>query len=153
MNVVLLHPEIPENTGNIARLCAGTQSPLHLIRPMGFRLDEKRMKRAGLDYWPHVDLHVHDGWDAFCAACPGTYWFASTKGERAHYDAAYAPNDYLCFGSETSGLPADFYARYRSQLITIPMTGPIRSLNLANAVSIVLYEALRPMLQIQPKTL
>jgi tRNA (cytidine/uridine-2'-O-)-methyltransferase len=143
MNIVLLHPEIPENTGNIARLCAGTQTSLHLIRPMGFRLDEKRIRRAGLDYWEHVQLKVHASWDAFCAAHPGRYWFISTKGERCYAEALFAHNDFLCFGSETAGLPAPMYARYKESLLQIPMTPQVRSLNLANSAAIVLYEALR----------
>lgn len=143
MTLVLLHPEIPENTGNIARLAAATRTPLQLIRPLGFRLDEKRMKRAGLDYWPHVDLHVHDRWEDFCAQHDGPLWFVSTRGERPYTDVAYTPNDALCFGSETAGLPPEFYTRYRDRLITIPMSGPVRSLNLATSAAVVLYEALR----------
>ncbi len=143
MNIVLLHPEIPENTGNIARLCAATGSPLHLIRPLGFRLDEKRMKRAGLDYWDHVKMEVHDSWEAFCASHPGRYWLVSTKGSQAYTDVTYQPDDSLCFGSETSGLPPAMYAMYADALIRVPMSPDVRSLNLSNTVAIVLYEALR----------
>lgn len=143
MNIVLLHPEIPENTGNIARLCAASGSKLHLIRPLGFRLDERRMKRAGLDYWEHVTLQVHDSWEDYCAETPGRKWFISTKGQRGYTDVHYASTDSLCFGSETRGLPAAMYAEYADSLITIPMNPGIRSLNLANSVAIVLYEALR----------
>lgn len=143
MNIVLLHPEIPENTGNIARLCAATGAALHLIRPLGFRLDEKRMKRAGLDYWDHLEFYVHDSWEAFCAAHPGQKWFISTKGQREYTDVQYGPDDTLCFGSETAGLPPAFYTTYTSRLLKISMKPEIRSLNLSNAAAIVLYEALR----------
>lgn len=143
MHIVLLHPEIPENTGNIARLCAATESPLHVIRPLGFRLDEKRMKRAGLDYWEYLTMHVHDSWEAFCTAHPGRKWCVSTKGERCYSDVAYHSDDALCFGSETCGLPKALYELYAETLIRIPMNPNVRSLNLANAVAIVLYEGLR----------
>lgn len=143
MNIVLLHPEIPENTGNIARLCAATDTPLHLIRPLGFRLDEKRMKRAGLDYWEHLTLHVHDFWEDFCAATPGRKWLVSTKGKTLYSDIQYHTDDSICFGSETSGLPATLYTIHADALIRIPMNPNVRSLNLANAASIVLYESLR----------
>lgn len=143
MNIVLLHPEIPENTGNIARLCAATGTVLHLIRPLGFRLDEKRMKRAGLDYWDHLTLKVHNSWEEFSQTHPGRYWFISTKGETTYTDIPFGNDDYLCFGSETTGLPASFYADYSGALLRIPMKPEIRSLNLANAAAIVLYEALR----------
>lgn len=143
MKIVLVHPEIPENTGNIARLCAATQTPLHLIRPLGFRLDEKRMKRAGLDYWPHVSLHAHDSWEEFSASHTGPIWLVSTRGERSYTDVCLSSEDALCFGSETGGLPPDFYTRYKDRLIAIPMPGPVRSLNLATAAAIVLYESLR----------
>lgn len=143
MHIVLLHPEIPENTGNIARLCAATGSPLHLIRPLGFRLDEKRMKRAGLDYWEHVTLLVHDSWEAFCAIHKGRTWLVSTKGEKCYSDVQYQADDALCFGSETCGLPKAMYQTHAESLLQIPMNPKVRSLNLGNAVAIVLYEALR----------
>lgn len=143
MNIVLLHPEIPENTGNIARLCAATATPLHLIRPLGFRLDEKRMKRAGLDYWDHLTMHVHDSWEAFCACTPGRQWLVSTKGQATYADVHYRTDDSLCFGSETSGLPTALYTAHAEALIRIPMNPNVRSLNLANAAAVVLYEALR----------
>lgn len=143
MNIVLIHPEIPENTGNIARLCAATETPLHLIRPLGFRLDEKRMKRAGLDYWEHLTLHVHDSWSDFCACTPGRQWFVSTKGSATYVNVHYRPDDSLCFGSETSGLPPALYAAHADALIRIPMNPNVRSLNLANAAAVVLYESLR----------
>lgn len=143
MNIVLLHPEIPENTGNIARLCAATGTPLHLIRPLGFRLDEKRMKRAGLDYWDHLEFYVHNSWEDFCAAHPGQNWFISTKAQQTYTNVHYGPDDTLCFGSETAGLPPTFYTTYANRLLNIPMKPEIRSLNLSNAAAIVLYEALR----------
>lgn len=143
MNIVLLHPEIPENTGNIARLCAATATPLHLIRPLGFRLDEKRMKRAGLDYWEHLTLRVHDSWEAFCTCTPGRKWLVSTKGKAAYADVQYHADDSLCLGSETSGFPAALYTAHADALIRIPINSNVRSLNLANAAAIVLYESLR----------
>jgi tRNA (cytidine/uridine-2'-O-)-methyltransferase len=143
--VVLVAPEIPQNTGTIGRLCVCTDTPLHLVRPLAFSLDEARIRRAGLDYWPHLDLHVHDSWDDFLrAAAPHRLWFCTTKTNRSLYEVQFAPGDTLVFGNETSGLPPPFYERYRDALVTIPMPGAhARSHNLANAVAIVLYEGLR----------
>lgn len=143
MNIVLLHPEIPENTGNIARLCAATATVLHLVRPLGFRLDDKRMKRAGLDYWGHLTMNVHDSWEAFCACTSGRKWLVSTKGVAIYSDVRYRHDDSLCFGSETSGLPGLLATTHSDDLIRIPMNPNARSLNLANAAAIVLYESLR----------
>lgn len=144
-HIVLVAPEIPQNTGTIGRLCVCTDARLHLVRPLAFSLDEARIRRAGLDYWPHLDLHVHEAWDDFlAAACPARLFFCTTKTSRSLYDVRFAAGDALVFGNETSGLPAPFYERYRDDLLTIPMPGAhARSHNLANAVSIVLYEALR----------
>jgi tRNA (cytidine/uridine-2'-O-)-methyltransferase len=145
MNVVLVAPEIPQNTGTIGRLCVCTDARLHLIRPLGFSLDESRIRRAGLDYWRFLDLQVHDDWDAFLAAArPQRLVFASTRGGRNLYQARFQADDFLVFGNETSGLPKPFYTTYNDCLYVIPMPGAhARSHNLANAVSIVLYEALR----------
>ncbi len=144
-HIVLVAPEIPQNTGTIGRLCVCTDARLHLVRPLAFSLDEARIRRAGLDYWPHLDLHVHDTWDDFLAAArPARLFFCTTKTSRSLYDVRFAEGDALVFGNESSGLPPPFYERYRDDLLTIPMPGAhARSHNLANAVSIVLYEALR----------
>lgn len=152
LHVVLVAPEIPQNTGTIGRLCVCTGAHLHLIRPLGFSLDEAHVRRAGLDYWPYLDLHVHDTWDEFLAeARPERMVFASTKGGRALYDRRFQPGEFLVFGNETAGLPPDFYRRYADALYVIPMPGPhARSHNLANAVSIVVYEALRQTLWAAP---
>ncbi len=144
-HIVLVAPEIPQNTGTIGRLCVCTDARLHLIRPLGFSLDEARIRRAGLDYWPYLDLHVYEAWEDFLAqARPGRMFFCSTKTERSVYQVRFAEDDWLVFGNEGSGLPPAFYERYREHLVTIPMPGRhARSHNLANAVSIALYEALR----------
>jgi tRNA (cytidine/uridine-2'-O-)-methyltransferase len=145
LNIVLVAPEIPQNTGTIGRLCVCTDARLHLIKPLGFSLDESRIRRAGLDYWKYLDVHVHETWQAFLAReAPGQLVFASTKGGRNLYDARFRNDDYLVFGNETGGLPDDLYRTYADSLYVIPMPGEhARSHNLANAVSIVLYEALR----------
>jgi tRNA (cytidine/uridine-2'-O-)-methyltransferase len=145
LHVVLVAPEIPPNTGSIARLCAATDTRLHLIRPLGFSLDNRYLKRAGLDYWPWVDLRVYDDWEQFCRqqrrAC---LHFFSARAERSYLEAAYAHGDYLVFGSETKGLPKRLLARHRDTTYVIPIDSPhVRSLNLSNAVSIVVYEARR----------
>lgn len=145
MHIVLLHPEIPHNTGAIGRVCVGLNWPLHLVRPLGFALDTKHLQRAGLDYWQYLDLHLHDSWEDFLAqAKPDHVCFLSTRGTRLYTDVAFTPNDALVFGAESCGLPKDFYTRYREQLVTLPMPGPhARSINLANAVAITAYEAYR----------
>jgi tRNA (cytidine/uridine-2'-O-)-methyltransferase len=145
LDVVLLAPEIPTNTGSIGRLCVCLDARLHLIRPLGFSLAENQVRRAGLDYWKYVDLHVHESWQAFLEhAQPPGLVFASTKASRSLYDYRFSPGDALVFGNETSGLPAAFYELYRDRLVTIPMPGRHhRSHNLATAVSIVAYEAYR----------
>lgn len=145
MNVVLVHPEIPHNTGAIGRLCVGLDARLHLIKPLGFSLRASALKRAGLDYWDHLRLAVHPDWDAFLAAeAPARLFFASTQGVKSCYDCVFAKDDFLVFGSETTGLPGSFYTRYAEQLFRIPMPGAhARSINLANAMAIVLYEAYR----------
>jgi tRNA (cytidine/uridine-2'-O-)-methyltransferase len=145
MHVVLYQPEIPPNTGSIARLCAATLTPLHLIGPLGFKIDDKHLKRAGLDYWPFVDLRVYHSWQQFIDLNRGQpFWYLSKKATRSYTDARFAAGDYLVFGPETRGLPEEWLALNRERALRIPMMGSgVRSLNLSNAVSIVLYEGLR----------
>lgn len=145
LNVVLLEPEIPPNTGNIGRLCLGTGSVLHLIEPLGFSLDDKLLKRAGLDYWQHVQVKRWRDWTAFIAGQPGgaRCWFLTTKTDRAYWDVEFEEGDYLVFGRETRGLPAPLLEANVSSCATIPMAAQTRSLNLATSVGIVLYEAVR----------
>jgi len=145
LHVVLVAPEIPPNTGTIARLCAATRIRLHLVRPLGFSLDDRYLKRAGLDYWPYVDVVVHDDWAAFEALHPSARaHFFSARASRPYTAVAYAAGDVLVFGSETKGLPADLLRRHGNDTYVIPIFSPdVRSLNLSNAVSVVVYEALR----------
>lgn len=145
LNVVLVHPEIPHNTGAIGRLCVGLGCPLHLIKPLGFHLTDKYIQRAGLDYWPFLDLTVHDSWEDFLKTVqPPRLAFLSTHGEKSLYDCHFQPCDALVFGSEGGGLPRDFYEKYKDLLFQIPMPGEhARSINLANSVSIAVYEAFR----------
>ena len=144
-HVALIEPEIPPNTGNIARLCAATFTPLHLVGKLGFRIDEKAVKRAGLDYWDEVDLTTHLNIESLHESLPDCrFVYLSTKGERAHTDFQYAPGDCLVFGRETKGLPIELLRENWDRCLTIPMPNPsVRSLNLATSVGIVLYEALR----------
>ena len=145
-HIVLVAPEIPQNTGTIGRLAVSTDAVLHLVDPLGFSLEDKYLKRAGLDYWHFLDLRRHRDWKEFLGAKEedARMLFFSTHGERSYFDETYVPGDYLVFGRESAGLPPEFYDRYRDSLRLIPMPGAhSRSLNLANAVSIVLYEALR----------
>jgi tRNA (cytidine/uridine-2'-O-)-methyltransferase len=145
MHVVLFEPEIPPNTGSIARLCAATLTPLHLIEPLGFKIDDKHLKRAGLDYWEYVDLHVHNSWDDFLTtAGPKSLLFFSKRASKSYTLIRYSENDFLIFGPETRGLPQELLETNASRFFRIPMMGKgVRSLNLSNAVSIVLYEGLR----------
>jgi tRNA (cytidine/uridine-2'-O-)-methyltransferase len=147
LHVVLVQPEIPPNTGNIARLCAATRSRLHLIEPLGFSLEDRYLKRAGLDYWPHVDLRVHHSWQAFVEQeRPASRSFFSARAQTSYLSAPLAAHDplYLVFGGETKGLSADILAGNSSTTFRIPIAqGHVRSLNLANAVAVVVYEALR----------
>ena len=145
MNVVLFQPEIPPNTGSVARLCAATLTRLHLIEPLGFTINDKHLKRAGLDYWEFVDLRVHKSWQEFLtAAAPKRLWLFSKRAELSYTQAHYCAGDYLVFGPETRGLPAEMLATHADRALRIPMMGAgVRSLNLSNAVSIALYEALR----------
>jgi tRNA (cytidine/uridine-2'-O-)-methyltransferase len=144
IHIVLVEPEIPMNTGNIARTCAATRSALHLIRPLGFDISDKAVKRAGLDYWPMVDLHVYDSLDDFFARHPAPdLWLATTKAPRSYDQAVFRDNCYLFFGKETAGLPRPFREAHADRCIRIPMRQDARSLNLANSVAILTYEALR----------
>jgi tRNA (cytidine/uridine-2'-O-)-methyltransferase len=145
MHVVLFEPEIPPNTGSVARLCAATLTPLHLIEPLGFTIDDKHLKRAGLDYWEYVDLHVHNSWDDFLTtAGPKSLLFFSKRASKSYTLIRYSENDFLIFGPETRGLPQELLETNASRFFRIPMMGKgVRSLNLSNAVSIVLYEGLR----------
>lgn len=147
LNVVLVHPAIPQNTGNISRLTAANYAHLHLIEPMAFEIDEKRVRRAGLDYWPEVRLTQHANWQAFLEASGARsdqLWFLSTKGGVSYFSVTFKHGDYLVFGSESSGLPQWYHDTYPDRRLVIPMDNPnIRSLNLSNAASAVLYEAKR----------
>lgn len=146
INIVLVEPEIPPNTGNIARSCAATGAKLHLIKPLGFSIEEKSLKRAGLDYWPFVDLETHENLDEFLQKygdCP--MYLATTKGSKIYTDVSYEENAMLVFGKETAGLPRDFIEKNAEKTIRIPMGKDtrLRSLNLSNSVNIILFEALR----------
>jgi tRNA (cytidine/uridine-2'-O-)-methyltransferase len=143
-NVVLVEPEIPPNTGNIGRLCLATGSTLHLVKPLGFSIDDRTLKRAGLDYWKEVEVQM---WDSFEQLQEGRnrnarFFFLTTKSKRAYYNVSFRAGDFLVFGRETKGLPEPLLAAHPDELLTIPMRGT-RSLNLATAVGIVLFEAIR----------
>ena len=143
--IVLVEPEIPNNTGNIGRSCVGTNCELHLIKPLGFSLDDKYLKRAGLDYWPHLSLTIHESLDMWLAEVEETsrVWFFTTKAEKSIYSASLQKGDWLVFGKETKGLGEDLLTRHSEQNLTLPILGPIRSLNLANSVVVAAYEGLR----------
>ena len=146
LHIVLVEPEIPQNTGNISRTCAATGSKLHLVRPLGFEITESRVRRAGLDYWPLLDLEIHDSLDELFRRYPEAaehLWLTTTKAERSYDAADYRGACWLFFGKETAGLPRWFRERYASRCVRIPMRPEARSLNLSNAVAIVAYEALR----------
>jgi len=144
MNIVLVEPEIPQNTGNIARTCAATGARLHLIKPLGFVLDDKHLKRAGLDYWNLMQYTVYENWQDFLDRNPGAnLYYLSTKAPRDYSCAAFKPDDYLVFGKETKGLDEQLLSDNYGRCLRIPMREEARSLNLANSVAIVLYEALR----------
>ena len=141
-HVALIQPQIPPNTGSIARLCAATGTPLHLIEPLGFEIDDRHLKRAGLDYWDDVDLWLHADWFAFRdAIARDRCLYFSANATTDYRQAPYRANSVLVFGSETEGMPPRILEKHPERCFTIPMDGPVRSLNLANAVSIVLYEA------------
>jgi len=146
MNIVLLEPEIPPNTGNVARLCAATGTRLHLIGPLGFRLGDRELKRAGMDYWQQVDWRLWEDWASFTAEQPSRarFWLVEQGGQTRYDEATFDPEDYLVFGRETAGLPRALLESHTDSWLRIPMfNAEARSLNLANCVSLVLYEALR----------
>lgn len=144
MNIVLLEPEIPANTGNIGRTCVATGSRLHLIKPMGFTLDEKQIKRAGLDYWKDLDVTVYENYQDFLDRNPNAkIYMATTKAKHSYTGVAYEQDSYIMFGKESAGIPEELLLKNKENTIRIPMVGEIRSLNLSNSVAIILYEALR----------
>ena len=144
INIVLHEPEIPQNTGNIARTCAATGASLHLIKPLGFEIDNAKLKRAGLDYWHALDIHYYDGLEDFFEKHPDAdFWCFSTKAPRAYSEVAYPDECYLFFGKETKGLPEDFLLRNFDRCVRIPMRDGLRSLNLSNSAAIAVYEVLR----------
>lgn len=145
VNIVLVSPKIPQNTGTIGRSCVSVGAKLHIIKPIPFELDEKRIRRAGLDYWPHLDLHVWESLEDFHTAHPigAHHFFATTKTDRPYFDVAFTEGDFIYFGSEDTGLPEELMAERPDNKITIPMKKEFRSLNQSNAVSIVLFEAVR----------
>jgi tRNA (cytidine/uridine-2'-O-)-methyltransferase len=146
MNIVLLEPEIPPNTGNVARLCAATKSVLHLIEPFGFKLDDAQLKRAGMDYWRQVEWHRWKNWSAFAGKLPADarLWLVESDGPKLYSEAKYSPDDFLVFGRETAGLPKQLLEQNRERWLRIPMfNAKSRSLNLSNCVALVLLEALR----------
>ncbi len=143
-HIVLVEPEIPANTGNISRTCAATGTILHLVKPLGFRTDDKTLKRAGLDYWHSVQIEYHDSFGELKRKYPeGRFFCSTTKASRRHVDAQFRDGDFLVFGKETAGLPREILEAHADTLIRLPMTNAVRSLNLSNAAAIVLYEALR----------
>lgn len=144
MNIILFQPEIPANTGNIGRTCVATDTKLHLIEPLGFRLTEKEIKRAGMDYWEHLDVTRYMNFQEFLEKNPGAkIWMATTKAKHCYTDVTYGPNDFIMFGKESAGIPEEILVENEETCIRIPMLEKIRSLNLSNSVAIVLYEALR----------
>jgi tRNA (cytidine/uridine-2'-O-)-methyltransferase len=144
VNIVLLEPEMPANTGNIGRTCVATGSTLHLIEPLGFQINEKAVRRAGLDYWEHLDVKVYDDYEDFLQKNPGAKIFmATTKAKKTYTQVEYGPNDFIMFGKESAGIPEEILVENEETSIRIPMNYEIRSLNLSNSVAIVLYEALR----------
>ncbi|MCK4278272.1 MAG: tRNA (uridine(34)/cytosine(34)/5-carboxymethylaminomethyluridine(34)-2'-O)-methyltransferase TrmL [Desulfurellaceae bacterium] len=143
-NIVLYQPEIPPNTGNIARLCVATNSFLHLIRPLGFSLSNSHLRRAGLDYWKYLNYRIYDKWEDFLSKNKGAKIYLVTKKMGfVYWNVSFKCSDFFIFGSETKGLPEKLLSRYKENCITIPMSGKVRSLNLSDAVSIIVYEALR----------
>ena len=144
MNIVLYEPEMPANTGNIGRTCVATGTRLHLIEPLGFKLNEKALKRTGLDYWDKLDVTVYSDFQDFLDRNPGAkIYMATTKAPNVYTEASYEPDCYIMFGPESRGIPEDILVNHQETCVRIPMWGDIRSLNLSNSVSIILYEALR----------
>ncbi len=146
LNIVLVEPEIPQNTGNIARTCAATGARLHIVKPMGFAIDDKKLKRAGLDYWHLLDLTYYENMEEFFEKNKdGNFFFFTTKAQKTHSDVSYTDKSYLIFGKETKGLPEELLLEHPEECVRIPMIDDARSLNLSNAVAIGTYEALRQM--------
>ena len=144
MHIILHQPEIPANTGNIGRTCAATGVSLHLIEPLGFRLNEKEIRRAGMDYWEHLDVTRYMNFDEFKSMHPDAkIWMPTTKARQTYSEVSYGPDDFIMFGKESAGIPEELLVDYEKTCIRIPMLPQIRSLNLSNSVAIVLYEALR----------
>ena len=143
INIVMVEPEIPQNTGNVARTCAATGARLHLVGPMGFKIDDKKLKRAGLDYWQYLDITYYDNLDEFFKKNNGEFFYFTTKALHRHTDIEYPDNCYLLFGKETKGLPEELLLKNREKCVRIPMIDDARSLNLSNSVAIGVYEVLR----------
>lgn len=144
MNIVLLEPEMPANTGNIGRTCTATGTTLHLIEPLGFQINDKMLKRAGLDYWEKLDVRLYRDFNDFLEKNPGAkIYMATTKARRTYCEVSYEPDCYIMFGKESAGIPEELLVKHEDTAIRIPMNEEIRSLNLSNSVAIVLYEALR----------
>lgn len=144
MHIVLYQPEIPQNTGNIGRTCVATGTSLHLIEPLGFRINEKELRRAGMDYWEHLDVTRYTNYEEFLEKHPGAkIWMASTKAKHTYTEVEYGPDDFIMFGRESAGIPEEILVENEENCIRIPMLPAIRSLNLSNSAAIVLYEALR----------
>ena len=144
MNIILHQPEIPQNTANIGRTCVATGTKLHLIEPLGFKLDDKAVKRAGMDYWQHVQLYRYMNFEEFLEKNPGAkIYMATTKAPNVYTDVSYEPDCYIMFGKESAGIPEEILKDHPEECVRIPMVGETRSLNLSNSVAIVLYEALR----------
>lgn len=144
LNIVLFEPEIPANTGNIGRTCVATGTRLHLIEPLGFQLNEKAIKRAGMDYWNDLDVTTYINYEEFCQKNPGAkIYMATTKGKHVYSEVSYEPDCFIMFGKESAGIPEEILVEHPEECVRIPMLGETRSLNLSNSVAIVLYEALR----------
>ena len=144
LNIILFEPEIPANTGNIGRTCVATGTSLHLIEPLGFRLNDKTLKRAGMDYWQHLDVTRYDDWNDFMERNPNAkIYFATTKATKVYTEVEYEPDCFIMFGKESAGIPEETLVKHPETCVRIPMMGETRSLNLSNSVAIVLYEALR----------
>ena len=144
LNIVLFEPEIPANTGNIGRTCVATNTRLHLIEPLGFSLEEKQLKRAGMDYWKDLDVTTYVNWEDFCQKNPDAkVYYATTKARHVYSEVSYEPDCFIMFGKESAGIPEEILKEHPDTCVRIPMVGETRSLNLSNSVAIVLYEALR----------
>lgn len=144
LNIVMVEPEIPQNTGNVARTCAATGARLHLVGPMGFKIDDKKLKRAGLDYWSFLDITYYDSINEFFEKNPdGKFYYFTTKAQKVYTEPSYEENSFLLFGKETAGLPESLLAENKDTCVRLPMRGQARSLNLSNTVAVAVYEVLR----------